>query len=238
MASKKLFSVTGIQPSSHYRDPSVSSPRRNPLPIGQSPADGDGIGRFGDRTAGIARDPMEEDLLSQLEDLAQKTDVLTNWADEMYEFAKAVPMSKSFLWNPIADGNNLRLSEPLPDPSKFEKRKDEADKQANKRRNADIQAEYNAMACVALYMLLMSFSKKGIDKLADFQEHMKMKHPDGKFVVSEGFDDGEFGGVGSRVHSYLLDSLGVGFKFTFFILIDSLVLSSGVVQGALHEMRR
>lgn len=46
------------------------------------------------------------------------------------------------------------------------------------------------MACVALYMLLMSFSQRGIDKLADFQEHMKMKHPDGKFVVSEGFDDG------------------------------------------------
>ena len=37
----------------------------------------------------------------------------------------------------------------------------------------------------------MSFSQRGIDKLADFQEHMKMKHPDGKFVVSEGFDDGE-----------------------------------------------
>jgi len=48
------------------------------------------------------------------------------------------------------------------------------------------------MACVALYMLLMSFSQRGIDKLADFQEHMKMKHPDGKFVVSEGFDEGEF----------------------------------------------
>ena len=83
-------------------------------------------------------------------------------------------------------------AEPLPDPSKFERREDETDKQANKRKNADIQAEYNAMACVALYMLLMSFSQKGIDKLADFQEHMKMKHPDGEFVVSEGFDDGKF----------------------------------------------
>jgi len=103
-----------------------------------------------------------------------------------------------------------RSLEPLPDPNKFEKRKDEADKQANKRKNADIQAEYNAMACVALYMLLMSFSQKGIDKLADFQEHMKMKHPDGKFVVSEGFDDGEFVRAGSRVHPNLPDSLGVG----------------------------
>ena len=91
----------------------------------------------------------------------------------------------------ISHKNNPLLPEPLPDPSKFEKRKNEADKQANKRKNADIQAEYNALACVALYMLLMSFSQRGIDRLADFQEHMKMKHPDGKFVVSEGFDDGE-----------------------------------------------
>ena len=36
---------------------------------------------------------MEEDLLAALEDLAQKTDVLTHWADEMYEFVKAVPQS-------------------------------------------------------------------------------------------------------------------------------------------------
>jgi hypothetical protein len=93
------------------------------------------------------------------------------------------------------------------------------------------------MSCVALYMLLMTFSKKGIDKLADFQEHMKMKHPDGKFVVSEGFDDGEFGRAWSRVYSYLPDSLGVRFKFTFFILIDSLVLSGIMVQGAFHEVR-
>jgi serine/threonine-protein kinase ULK2 len=38
----------------------------------------------------------------------------------------------------------------------------------------------------------MSFSQKGIDKLRNFQEHMKMRHPEGDFVVSEGFDDGLF----------------------------------------------
>ena len=107
---------------------------------------------------------------------------------------------------PVSSANDTRFLEPLPDPNKFERRKDEADKQANKRKNADIQAEYNAMACVALYMLLMSFSQKGIDKLADFQEHMKMKHPDGKFVVSEGFDDGEFVRVRSRARPHLADS--------------------------------
>ena len=96
LASKKLFGVPGTRNSLHYRDSSSSpSPRRIPLPFGRSQADGDGVGRFGDRTADIARDPMEEDLLAQLEDLAQKTDVLTHWADEMYEFVKAIPISKS-----------------------------------------------------------------------------------------------------------------------------------------------
>lgn len=40
------------------------------------------------------RDPLEDDLLSSLEELAQKTDVLTHWADEMYEYVKAVPQSQ------------------------------------------------------------------------------------------------------------------------------------------------
>ncbi|KAF9644945.1 hypothetical protein BDM02DRAFT_3190128 [Thelephora ganbajun] len=119
----------------------------------------------------MERDPMEEDLLAQLEDLAQKTDVLTRWADEMYEFVKAIPIK------------------PLPDHNKLERHKDEADKQANKRKNADIQAEYNAMVYVALYMLLMSFPQRGIGKLAGFQEHMEMKYSDGKSVASEGPDD-------------------------------------------------
>jgi serine/threonine-protein kinase ULK2 len=70
------------------------------------------------------------------------------------------------------------------------KREGEAEKHAIRRRNADMEAEYNAVTCVSLYLLLMSFSQKGIDKLRNHQEHMKMKHPDGEFVVSEGFDDG------------------------------------------------
>ena len=44
-----------------------------------------------------ARDPMEDELLATLEELAQKTDVLTHWADEMYEAVKAVPQSRSSL---------------------------------------------------------------------------------------------------------------------------------------------
>jgi serine/threonine-protein kinase ULK/ATG1 len=42
------------------------------------------------------RDQMEDELLAGLEELAQKTDVLTHWADEMYEYVKAVPQSMYF----------------------------------------------------------------------------------------------------------------------------------------------
>ena len=39
---------------------------------------------------------MEDALLVTLEELAQKTEVLTNWADEMFEYVKAVPQSEFF----------------------------------------------------------------------------------------------------------------------------------------------
>lgn len=83
-------------------------------------------------------------------------------------------------------------TEPLPDPAKFSRREGETDRLAARRKNADIQAEYNAMTCVALYMLLMSFSQKGIDKLRNFHEHLQMRDPDGELEVSEGFDEGWF----------------------------------------------
>ncbi|TFK28311.1 other/ULK/ULK protein kinase [Coprinopsis marcescibilis] len=119
----------------------------------------------------VERDPLEDALLAELEELAQKTDVLTHWADDMYEAVKAIPQK------------------PLPDPSKFARREGEAEKHAKQRKRADAAAETNAVTCVAVYLLLMSFSQKGIDKLRNFQEHMHMRHPDGDFVVSEGFDD-------------------------------------------------
>ncbi|GLB39603.1 putative protein with domain of unknown function (DUF3543) [Lyophyllum shimeji] len=158
LASKKLFGSSGHSRSSPSRDYSSvpSSPKRTPIITLRPEAE---------------RDPLEDELLAGLEELAQKTDVLTHWADEMYEYVKAVPQK------------------PLPDPTKFTQREGEADKHARRRKLADMEAEYNAVTCVAVYMLLMSFSQKGIDKLRNHQEHMKMRHPDGNFVVSEGFDD-------------------------------------------------
>ena len=87
--------------------------------------------------------------------------------------------------------NARGLTEPLPDPTKFARREGEAEKHAERRRNADQEAEYTAVTCVAVYMLLMSFSQRGIDKLRNYQEHLRMRYPDGDFVVSAGFDDGK-----------------------------------------------
>lgn len=36
----------------------------------------------------------------------------------------------------------------------------------------------------------MSFSQKGIERLQVHQEGMKMRDPEGRLEVSEGFDDG------------------------------------------------
>ncbi|PPQ86144.1 hypothetical protein CVT25_003094 [Psilocybe cyanescens] len=163
-----------------------SSPRRVqgvPLP-----------GDEGDRgTAAGERDPMEEELLAALEELAQKTDVLTRWADQMYEYVKAIPQSAflffSYFSPSFPPSQRFCDPEPLPDPTKFAQREGEPDKHARRRKHADMEAEFNAVTCVAVYMLLMSFSQKGIDKLRNFQEHMKMRHPEGDFVVSEGFDE-------------------------------------------------
>ncbi|KAF7366818.1 Serine/threonine-protein kinase ATG1 [Mycena sanguinolenta] len=142
------------------------------------------------------RDPLEDELLAGLEDLAQKTFVLTHWADEMYEYVKAVPQIESFC------SLSLAAAEPLPDPTKFTKREGEADKHARRRKHADMEAEYNAVTCVAVYMLLMGFCQRGIDKLRNHQEHMKMRHPDGDFVVSEGFDDAQSWFTGQFVKCY------------------------------------
>lgn len=138
------------------------------------------------------RDPFEEEMLSELEVLAQKADVLTKWADEMYEYVKAIPQSESNPFQQLVIRPDLTLHlEPLPQPKNFTKREGETEQTAELRRNQDVEAEYNAVTCVALYLLLMSFSQKGIDRLRFHQEGMKMRDPEGRLYVSDGFDDGE-----------------------------------------------
>ncbi|OSX57354.1 hypothetical protein POSPLADRAFT_1067833 [Postia placenta MAD-698-R-SB12] len=163
-ASKKLLGTSNTRASPYYREyvqPSAS-PRKQSILSGRTTGLGLQMGGEGD--------PMENQLLESLEQLAQKTEVLTHWADEMYEYVKAIPQK------------------PLPDPSKFTRREGEPERQAAKRKNADVQAEYNAITCVALYMLLMGFSQNGVTKLVNYYEHLQMRDPEGG-EVSEGFDE-------------------------------------------------
>ena len=81
-------------------------------------------------------------------------------------------------------------AEPLPDPAKFEPRDGESERAASKRKNQVIQAEYNAMTCVAVYMLLMTFSQKGIDHLREHLDAMQARDPDGEYEIGDGFDEG------------------------------------------------
>ncbi|KAH9927969.1 kinase-like protein [Epithele typhae] len=170
--TRALSMATGIlrggrrRPSSYQIEPMASSPRRAQM-FGGPRATGLALGL----ELQNARDAEEDELLASLEELAQKTEVLTRWADEMYDYVKAFPQK------------------PLPDPTKFLRREGETDRIANRRRNADIQAEYNAMTCVAVYMLLMTFAQKGIDRLRNYHEHLQMRDPDGELEVSEGFDE-------------------------------------------------
>lgn len=81
-ATKHLFGVTTPYIPSRYRPVGApSSPRRQQIILGKATDDHQ------------ERDPLEGELLADLEELAQKTDVLTTWADEIYEQVKAVPQS-------------------------------------------------------------------------------------------------------------------------------------------------
>lgn len=83
-ATKHLFGVTTPYVPSRYRDSGApSSPRRQQIILGKGTDDAN------------ERDPLEGELLADLEELAQKTAVLTSWSDEMYDQVKAVPHSKS-----------------------------------------------------------------------------------------------------------------------------------------------
>lgn len=96
-------------------------------------------------------------------------------------------------------------TEPLPDPTKFTKRVGEGEKHAARRRNADVEAEYNAVTCVALYLQLMSFSQKGIDRLRVYQEHAAMRCAPGEEVVlTPGFD------IGSSIYFHTVDVVDFG----------------------------
>lgn len=96
LASKKLFGSPSARTSPHYREYATSSsPRRQQ--ILSSRGIGLGLGLDVDGSG----HPGEDALLADLEELAQKTEVLTHWADEMYDYVKAVPQSTLFPSRPF-----------------------------------------------------------------------------------------------------------------------------------------
>ena len=124
----------------------------------------------------VERDPMEDELLTSLEELAQKADVLTHWEDLVYEGVKAIPQS-GYPWIiSIYFFKNSRFcsAEALPDPTKFIRREGEPEKQAIRKRNSVQEVEYNAVTRVAVYMFLMTFSQKGFNKLQNYQERLRI----------------------------------------------------------------
>lgn len=88
IAKKNLFwhSSSGRPRGSPSSDPTSTSAPSSPRRPQIIPLDAD-----------VERDPLEDELLASLEELAQKTDVLTHWADEMYEYVKAIPQSMFLL---------------------------------------------------------------------------------------------------------------------------------------------
>ncbi|KIM28182.1 hypothetical protein M408DRAFT_23888 [Serendipita vermifera MAFF 305830] len=173
-ATKKLWGTTGNTPT--HSPTLISSPASGypPLQIQEVPNGRvNGSPRtnqklLGDNTTGDVN-PGEEKLLAGLEILAQKVEVITKWADELYETVRNTPQK------------------PIPDPSKFIPREGESPRQATKRRNHELDMELAAVNCIALYMLIMNFSQNGIDRLQDYMDVVEVggEMPS----VSPGFDD-------------------------------------------------
>ncbi|KAF5352277.1 hypothetical protein D9758_011942 [Tetrapyrgos nigripes] len=156
----------------------------------------------------IEKNPIPSILLLDLENLAQKTDVLCRWADEMFEFVRGVRGELGGLGEPSQ--TQLELI-PIPNPTLLKHHPHQLEphqpqleptnsnptnsnpnpasspkalKAAKKRFHASLEAEYNAVTCIAVYILLMGFAQKGIDRLRDYherlREHWKMRFPEGE----------------------------------------------------------
>jgi serine/threonine-protein kinase ULK/ATG1 len=87
LASKKLLDAAGRRSSASRNTHESLPPPPPPPPPRANIALGDGDGREREK------DLLEDELLMGLEQLAQKTFVLTHWADELYEDVKAVQHS-------------------------------------------------------------------------------------------------------------------------------------------------
>ncbi|KAF8510253.1 hypothetical protein JB92DRAFT_2831636 [Gautieria morchelliformis] len=120
--------------------------------------------------------PEETQLIERLDgrasDLETALDVNGHGSNVFYnDYVKAIPQK------------------PLPDPKKFARKEGEPDRKAERRKKIEVEGQWYAVTCVALYMLLMGFSQKGIDALKRYQADFEMRFPGEDVGASDGFDD-------------------------------------------------
>lgn len=153
LASKKLFGTSASSHSGSSAGPAEGSPagqrRQILLPTTIEP------------------DPEEEHLLGTLEDLAQKAETISAWADTKYTVVASRP------------------SKPIADPARFARAAGESAQGAETRRKQEVEIEMAAVTAIGLYMAVMSFATGAIviaRRFLDGREGVE---------VSAGFDEGE-----------------------------------------------
>ncbi|KAG8719177.1 Serine/threonine-protein kinase [Ceratobasidium sp. 395] len=117
-------------------------------------------------------DPAEEELLGVLEDLAQKAQVILEWADAKYALVAGRP------------------HKPIPDPARFVRGEGETAKVAEARRKQEVEVEVSAVQAISLYMAVMSFATGAIVVARRFLDE-KVGRGEDVGDVSAGFDEAQ-----------------------------------------------
>ncbi|KAG9091100.1 Serine/threonine-protein kinase [Ceratobasidium sp. 370] len=117
-------------------------------------------------------DPAEEELLGVMEDLAQKAQVIMEWADTKYALVAGRP------------------HKPIPDPARFVRGEGESAKGAEARRKQEVEVEVAAVQAISLYMAVMSFATGAIVVARRFLDD-KVGRGEDVADVSAGFDEAQ-----------------------------------------------
>ncbi|KAF8337034.1 kinase-like domain-containing protein [Cantharellus anzutake] len=159
IASKKLFGSPTAMTDGTPSSPGSITRRESEPP--STPSAGDSSSpRFLGVDLGIrAISPAENELLGQLEGIARKAHVLSEWADTKFEKVEASP------------------SKPLSDPSQFVPKRGEAPHRADSRRKREIEMEQHAMHCISLYLTVMAFGQKAIDLIRVHSQRDENRSP-------------------------------------------------------------
>ncbi|KAG8876760.1 Serine/threonine-protein kinase [Tulasnella sp. 331] len=153
LASKKLFgSPTHV--NGHAASGEQGESPRADVTFGEGMAGGDTENTdMGSERRRIIE--AENQVLITVENIAQKAQVLKDYADSKYAKVEAIP------------------AKPVLDPSHFTKKKGEPSRSADSRRKLELEADQNAAQSITLYLGTMSFCQKGINELNIYcQDHL------------------------------------------------------------------